>query len=587
MLAAVRLLDALRPGALIRGRLGETPLAELLVGLLERSASGRLTVALHPEPRNHIEVRSGVPVQVSLPDMGPSLISLLVDEQLIPAERRFELVRLAHSTGASESEVLDAEKLIGPGRLREARERRAQAQLVRLMDVRDVDFVFEEGSGALDPAASTILQPLPLLFRGFVSSEGGRAAEPHLPRRSRSRLAPAYPVGLDPFGFGERLERALVEDASEMGLLRAGIGRVEARSALAVLELAKMIVPWAEIELSEPLSEPKLRPRAPSVQGRAPSTDGGVRRLPSNAIQPSSPRRLPSGAFQPIAPEPSPSLEPAPERPLGPRPARTSRSAGGTPTIEPARPEGSSSSGSPAADGLVIHRLSESRKDPSGPVELQEEPRPVVMRSSPRVPREEPDTERIPRTLGPFEEQGYFQILRVGPDTDDAQIERAYRFLVRRAKEEMPEALEVQDLLREAYAFLRDEERRTRYAAASASSRRALEIEMRFDRALRVLGEGRGEEAEYLLQWLCRLAPRRAELGTAHAAIRWLSSPFEERGPSPRSAVAIEARRTGDVRFRVLLVAVLAEEGAHDTARSIRGGLAPHPLLERFAGGTA
>jgi hypothetical protein len=191
----------------------------------------------------------------------------------------------------------------------------------------------------------------------------------------------------------------------------------------------------------------------------------------------------------------------------------------------------------------------------------------------------------VEERLAPLEGKTYFQILRVGPDTDQAQVERAYKFLARKVGEEPRDAgtIALSGVLREAWSCLRDPARHARYTAAAAAERRALEAEPKLERCVRALGEGRTEEARYLARWAARLAPRRAEIGALVSGIDWLSESGEGRGPSPRGALTAEARRTGDRRIKLVLAAVLAREGEARAARALiveAQGLG-HPLTER------
>ena len=67
----------------------------------------------------------------------------------------------------------------------------------------------------------------------------------------RLRLGPGYPDGVDPFGFGEALERALSGPLTVEALVERGHALEDAKAALASLVLTDMVEP-------EPRSEAAL-----------------------------------------------------------------------------------------------------------------------------------------------------------------------------------------------------------------------------------------------------------------------------------------------------------------------------------------
>lgn len=263
---------------------------------------------------------------------------------------------------------------------------------------------------------------------------------------------------------------------------------------------------------------------------------------------------------------------------------------------------------SPPAEGLVIYRRSGSRVVPDRPPAASTlRGHPEAIEAKPGAPAADEvsassavavddqvesnpsDQARraIARRLDPFEGKSYFQLLRVVPETEPAQLERAYRFLARRLQEDPtdPGSVALAGLLHEAYVFLREPHRATRYALAEGSERRAFEVEPKVERAIRALGEHRDEEARYLMRWAMRLAPDRSELGALYAAVEWLSTVPEERRFSPRPALSVEAHRTGDRYVKLALALVQAEEGDARGARATLAalsGLDHHPALDRF-----
>ncbi|CAN0571551.1 unnamed protein product, partial [Laminaria digitata] len=69
------------------------------------------------------------------------------------------------------------------------------------------------------------------------------------------------------------------------------------------------------------------------------------------------------------------------------------------------------------------------------------------------------------KRVGPIAAQTYYQLLRVTPGTPPAQVERAYRFLLRRIEDEGedPGWLATKGVLQEAFEILNDPERANRY----------------------------------------------------------------------------------------------------------------------------
>ena len=240
--SSLSLLEGIRPGGTIEGNLGRHPLGELLVEALRNNLSGRLRLTLRDEARNWLVFRDGVPVQVHLPDVGPSLIAFLVEQGRVDRQLGRQLAQTIRSTGLSESKVVENRALLSGGHLREARFRRAEAQLIRLFDVGRGEFLFTEGRESLNPAEATLLEPLPLLFQGFRSSRAGWAARPYLPpETARVRLGPNFPEGLDPFGLGPELDAAIRAEPSVGALVRQGWAEPEAAAAVACLALVDML----------------------------------------------------------------------------------------------------------------------------------------------------------------------------------------------------------------------------------------------------------------------------------------------------------------------------------------------------------
>lgn len=505
-------------GQSLSGTLGQPPFANLLVDALRVGADGVLALDFHPEPRNRIVFRSGLPVLVQLPDLGPTMVSLLVKDGTCGRDQGLALVRATDMAGTSESRLIERKQILSGGALRHARGRRAHAQLARLVDTLDVGFSFTPSLETVDPSAATLVEPLAALHEGLAHSPGARAAQPHLPPTDAElALAATYPLGADPFGLGLERERALSRPFSMQRLMATGWTAESAAATLAALALADMVEvqPRAVPHAVEVLSAPPRRSSRPASSGW---------------------------------PVPGPSV-----------------------------------SSSPAAEpgGLQVHRRSVRPLVEPTP---SHSPPPEMVLSSDL----EPPASLVPMgdKLGPFEGKTYFQILRVGRDTDFTQLERAYRFLVRRAKEASdPESTHaLTGMFREAYVYLRDPQRRARYSAALTRDRHALEAEPKLERAVRVLGEGYDQEALYLAEWACRLAPHRSELEAVVTAVVWLSTPPPSREENPRARVAAEAERSQDRRLKLLSAALHAQSGDMGSAKRVLSDVVEldHPVVARF-----
>ena len=87
-------IESIRPGGTLEASLSTYPLAELLLGILRGNLTGRLELFLHPEPRNLVVFKDGVPVSVLLPDGGVSLVKILIDSGELPHDRGLDLLRV-------------------------------------------------------------------------------------------------------------------------------------------------------------------------------------------------------------------------------------------------------------------------------------------------------------------------------------------------------------------------------------------------------------------------------------------------------------------------------------------------------------
>lgn len=517
------------------------PLAELCMGILRGNLSGRLDVALHPEPRNTVHFRDGIPVAVALEDVGGSLVELLVQSGALARERGSEVARLAEASGRTQAAVL-AE--LGILALEDGHRRLARARVLRLFDTRGARFRFIEGSALPDRATLTVLEPLPLVYRGLAEGADQRAIRRFLETHGESSfvLAGTYPRGVDPFEWGAEVEQAVLGLEVPQGVqqLAARIGRERAAAALLSLFMVGMV---------------DLREVAPERRTQA---GGRPAEPPLEARRVSLPR---------------------------------------APADEP-----------PDSGGLMIHRGYR-----GGPANRAPNKVPGAQGPSRAGDAHEAQLALIKERLVPYRSMTYPQLLRVSPDVDASQIERAYRFLVRRLADEAPAPgsaepgrgdaatpdpgrRAVRGLLDEAFQVLTHPERGRRYLALlerSESShqafreRQTLEAEVKAERALEVLADGRTAEAAYLLAWIEKLDGTRPELSVLAGVIDLARVSSELR---PREALAFEpvvaAARIHRPAAPLLALChawVLAEAGDARGARSalVAAGAPSHPFAER------
>ena len=199
--------------------------------------------------------------------------------------------------------------------------------------------------------------------------------------------------------------------------------------------------------------------------------------------------------------------------------------------------------------------------------------------------------------LLPVMDKTYFQLLRVRPDTPPEQIERAYRFIVRRVEEEAedPGWRATKDLLTEAYRVLGDPaaaeiykslvERSERSQMAQAE-RCALEAEPKVERAFSLMALGRTGEARYLLAWAAQLDPSRTDIGPLMAMAEHLGRSAQDRAAELvqfSTAFAPEiTKNPHDWRIKLCQSVLLAESGDVRSSQAIlRAAPDPHhPFVE-------
>jgi hypothetical protein len=496
-----------------------------LIGILRGNLSGRLDVQLHPEPRNKIYFRDGVPIAVDLVDAHVSPIGLLMESGELDESMGVDLLRSSDHAGGRELTILEERQVLPPGKLRELEARRARAQLVRLFDVGTVNFTFHEGIDRPEQVRLTILQPLPIVYEGLRVTKDRALIERVLEDHAGKSfvLAPTYPHGVDPFEWGPTIDAAVERMAQEPCTLAELVERLDKRNASAAMStlLLAGMLEEKERAAKEP-AKPKSDPRGRSL----------------------APQRKP--------------IEEAAEK-------------------EPS--------------GLVIHYKSGVKAKAGKDVPSSGAQSPLV----PPTPQQL-EYESVRARFGHYDGKTYYQILRVAPNTDQQQLERAYRFLVRRpdgGDSDDAGTRALKGLYHEAFECLSDPEMAKRYRAlvewAEKSSnavreREAVEAEPKVDRGFRALGEGHYGEARALLEWAKKLDPLRGDVPLLIELARYLAEPgVADAIGIATGLVAERQRHPEDERVKLAYAFCLAEENEDTAARALLNTLVDreHPMAKR------
>ena len=175
---------------------------------------------------------------------------------------------------------------------------RARSELVRLFDARVEGFRFEEGTAIPAGAEITILQSLPLIYEGLLSSKVRTPVRMFLEKTQGRRfvLADTYPVGVDAFEWGDEVEsivQMLQKPQSLEDLTRQGIPPDQVAVVLATLHLTGMLE--TVDALPEQPSKLRLRTMATSGEHTLPPTPLASLRPLSGAQQVLEPA-TPSGS---------------------------------------------------------------------------------------------------------------------------------------------------------------------------------------------------------------------------------------------------------------------------------------------------
>lgn len=239
--------------------------------------------------------------------------------------------------------------------------------------------------------------------------------------------------------------------------------------------------------------------------------------------------------------------------------------------------------------GLQIHRRLEAPEVPRRP---KTGPTPVV--SVPSSAHESEYLEVRDRLL-PLRSQNWFQLLRVAVGSDPAQLDRAYRFFLRRLEEEGdgygPRAH--RELIEDAHRTLSDPEEGRRYSqrveggeksAAIQRERLAFEAQRHIYRAVAAIAEDRTGTASYLLSWAEKQDPTRRDIDAYAGFIDyWRASKIERIGQ--RGALAQRLNRAVDQHpdegcVKLCYAYVYADAADPESAARLleEAGLREHPL---------
>lgn len=296
-------IESIRLGGEYVGNFANDPLPVLLIGILRGNLTGRLDVAFNSDEQNHVYFRDGVPICVRLPDIGVSLADILIEAGEVEHGSGLSVQREAKTKHQSESVVFAAKDLCPEGALFSGMRVRARSELVGLFNVGHRDFRFIEGKEIPASAELTILQSLPLIYEGLLSSKDQSLVRDFL-RSVQSRqfvLTDTYPGGVDAFEWGAELEKwvqTLTEARGLAFLSTQGVPLDQVGVALMTLHLCGML----EIveAAAEQASQLRLRTMATSGEHVLPGPQATLR--PNSGMEPAAPisstRLFGSGDFQ-------------------------------------------------------------------------------------------------------------------------------------------------------------------------------------------------------------------------------------------------------------------------------------------------
>ncbi len=222
----------------------------------------------------------------------------------------------------------------------------------------------------------------------------------------------------------------------------------------------------------------------------------------------------------------------------------------------------------------MIHRRPAPGSEPAPAKPAANKPPPSAARPpQARSPHEE-QLLSVRQRVGPIAAQNYFQVLRLAPGSAPAQIERAYRFLLRRVEDAGDDAgwQATKDVLHEAFEALRDSDRAKKYATlvdrsetspAAFRDRHAIEAGPKVARSLKAMAEGRTGEASFLLAWADKLDSTRTDVPVLMAVLDYVRIPEGQRAADGRALQAVLAqemtRQPNDWQLKLCQALVLAE----------------------------
>ncbi len=535
-------IESIRPGETLSGTLEEYPLPELLIGMLRGNLSGYFEPQLGNQ-KNYVYFKDGVPVSVMLPDLEVSLAQILVAFGEMAPDVGQQVQQSARSRGHSESRVISMDSLLADGALTAAMVTRARAQLVRLFDVPTAQFRFTEGEPVPADAELTILQPLPVIFEGLLSSSDRSPVKRFIAKTAgaRFRLADTYPRGVDPFEWGDEVEQVVQQleapqSASQMTSM--GLHPDQVAVALTTLWLADML---------DVLEAVTARPQ---TAAEMPAT-------PLSLPDPARPLSLPDSARPLSLPDPVAQLK------------------------EQTRP--------PQVDA-----------EPTVPTPAVIPPAAVTSSRPASVPKgveHDAQKARVAAVLGGLRDKNYFEVLRLTPTSSAEQIARSFRYFSQSGGDD-DGARALRDLAVEAHHMIvhhADAAKYREYVVKSKDKPRhvrdrlMMEVAPKIERAVSAMADGRTGEADYLLDWAAELDPSRRDLRLHRAFMSFCRADDSMRdavAKALRPMIASEAlKNREDARLQLYFAAVVAELGEVSMARGIHTHTRDHeqPLAQLVA----
>ena len=520
-------IESIRPGGTLESSFDRYPLPEILIGVLRGNLSGKLDIALHPEPRNQVFFKDGVPVLIRLPDTGISLNKVLAEQGVISTKVAQELLNAVESSGRSEAALILERGVLSKARLQKALHSLARAQLVALFDAGPVEFRFVEGE-ELPEGDVTILETLPTVYEGLLKARDAAMLERLAGREAVERafvVAETFPRGVDPFRWGSKalqVIESLTEPVTVADLVSRGLELRCARAVFLSLRMADMLElrfiksTVAEESRSEarPESRPESRPE-PRLEPRSGDAPGLKIQYRSTGVN-------------------------APPRPQSPH----------SPLVTPASAEQESEQ----------ERVNQRMSSFEGMSYFQ------VLRVTPGT-----DPKQLERAYR-------FMVRQLDESAQDASsiaqrglIDEAYACLSDPEQEQR-------------YRSLHE---RAELSSVARRDLGVLEAEPKVDRALRAIGDSRFAEANYLLRWAGRLDPVRGDVPIFLELNRLGQRSPDADLPKLRAMAFTESKRKPeDRRLKLCMAMLFAHEREFKTAKGVldEAMMPEHPLSRHIKG---